>query len=265
MKIPLYQIDAFTSELFKGNPAAVCPLREWLPDKLMQQIALENNLSETAFFVRRESDGAFELRWFTPTDEVDLCGHATLASAFVLYNFLGYTEERVRFITQKSGELRVERDGARLALDFPALRTEPAAASPELLEGLGGRAPVELRRQRDYVAVYSSEEEVKALTPDFRALTRIDAQGVIVTARGREVDFVSRYFAPRVGVDEDPATGSAHSMLIPFWAERLSKTRLTARQVSARGGELFCEHRGARVRIAGHAVPYLTGEIHLPD
>lgn len=264
MRLPVYQIDAFTSEVFRGNPAAVCPLGEWLPEALMQQIASENNLSETAFFVRRERDGAFELRWFTPTVEVDLCGHATLASAFVLYHFLDYAEERVRFISQ-SGELAVEREGERLALDFPAWPPSACAASPELLEGLGGRSPVEVLRRRDYVAVFGSEDEVRSLTPNMEALMRIDAQGVIVTAPGREVDFVSRYFAPRAGVPEDPATGSAHSMLIPLWAQRLGRSELHARQLSQRGGELFCRHLGERVRIAGHAVPYLTGEIHLPD
>lgn len=262
MRIPLYQIDAFTDRAFKGNPAAVCPLEEWLPEELMQKIALENNLSETAFFVRRGD--AFELRWFTPTVEVDLCGHATLASAFVLYNFLGYTEETVRFISRQSGELSVTREGERLALNFPAWRPAPATPTPELLEGLGA-SPAEVLRSRDYVALYSSEDEVRALTPKIDALMRIDAQGVIVTAPGREVDFVSRYFAPRAGVAEDPATGSAHSMLVPFWAERLGKTRLHARQVSQRGGELFCEHLGERVKIAGHAVAYMTGEISLPD
>lgn len=262
MRIPFYQIDAFTDAVFSGNPAGVCPLEAWLPAELMQKIALENNLSETAFFVRRGD--AFDLRWFTPTMEVDLCGHATLASAFVLYNFLGYTEDAVHFSTQHSGALVVSRRDDLLVMDLPAWPPTPVDAPRQLIDALG-RAPVEVRRSRDYFVVFSSEDDIKSLTPDMEALLKLDAQGVIVTAPGNDADFVSRYFAPVAGIPEDPVTGSAHCMLVPFWAERLGKTTLHARQLSARGGELFCEHAGERVRVAGRAVAYLSGEIHLQD
>lgn len=262
MRIPLYQIDAFTDAVFSGNPAGVCPLESWLPVELMQKIALENNLSETAFFVRR--DDVFDIRWFTPTMEVDLCGHATLASAFVLYNFLGYTEDAVHFSTQHSGTLIVSRRDDLLVMDLPAWPPTHVDAPRELVEAFGV-APVEVWRSRDYFAVFASEDDVKSLTPDMEALLKLDAQGVIVTATGSDADFVSRYFAPVAGIPEDPVTGSAHCTLTPFWAERLGKTTLHARQLSARGGELFCEHAGERVRIAGRAAAYLTGEIHLPD
>jgi predicted PhzF superfamily epimerase YddE/YHI9 len=225
----------------------------------MQNVALENNLSETAFFVR--NGAGFDLRWFTPTVEVDLCGHATLASAFVLYHFLGYTESAVHFNT-KSGVLTVSREGDLLAMDFPAWPAVPCDAPRELIEGLG-RAPREVLRKRDYVAVYDTEEDIRALSPNMELLKGLDALGIIVTAPGRDADFVSRFFAPGAGIAEDPVTGSAHCSLIPLWAERLSKTTLHARQISPRGGELFCEHLGDRVKVAGRAVPFLTGEISL--
>lgn len=261
MNIPLYQIDAFTDAVFSGNPAGVCPLERWLPEGLMQNVALENNLSETAFFVRNGE--AFDIRWFTPEQEIALCGHATLASAFVLYNFLGYTDDSVRFSSQ-SGELSVSREGELLVMDFPAWPPAACDAPPALIEALGVM-PAEVLRSRDYVAVFSTEDDIKALSPDMRALVRLDAQGLIVTAPGSEADFVSRYFAPGAGIPEDPVTGSTHSTLIPYWSARLGKTKLRARQLSARGGELFCEQAGERVRIAGRAVAYLTGTIHLPD
>ncbi|HEX8475012.1 MAG TPA: PhzF family phenazine biosynthesis protein [Pyrinomonadaceae bacterium] len=261
MNIPLYQIDAFTDTVFSGNPAAICPLEKWLPAELMQRIALENNLSETAFFVR--NGDVFDIRWFSPTIEIDLCGHATLASAFVLYNFLGYSEPTVRF-SSKSGALNVRPDGELLVMDFPAWPPAPTDAPPFLVEALG-RTPTEVLRHRDYVAVFAAEDDIRALTPNMDGLMNLDAQGVIVTAPGDAVDFVSRYFAPGAGVAEDPVTGSAHSMLTPYWAERLGKTKLHARQLSARGGEIFCEHLGERVNIAGRAVAYMTGEIRLQD
>ncbi len=258
-RIPLYQIDAFTGRLFAGNPAAVCPLEEWLPEEQMQAIAAENNLSETAFFVRRAD--LYDLRWFTPAVEVDLCGHATLAAAFVVFNYLEPERNVVRFQT-RSGELVVRREGDLLVMDFPARDPAPCATPPELSRALGA-VPSEVWAARDYLAVYDTEEQVRALAPDMPALLRVGHFAVIVTAPSREVDFVSRFFAPAAGVPEDPVTGSAHCTLVPYWARRLGKTRLEARQVSARGGELYCEHRGTRVTIAGRAVRYLEGTVFL--
>jgi len=260
LEIPIYQVDAFTAELFRGNPAAVCPLDDWLPAEIMQAIAAENALSETAFLVRR--DGGFELRWFTPTVEVDLCGHATLASGFVVLDELhagtrGNSE--VVFHSPRSGELRVARDGDLLALDFPALPARPCEPSPALAEALGA-APRELLVGEVYMAVFEREEEVAALDPDMAALLRVDHE-VIATAPGNECDFVSRFFAPKVGIPEDPVTGSAHCTLAPYWSQRLGRAELHARQISARGGELRCVDRGERVTVAGRAVCYLRGAI----
>jgi PhzF family phenazine biosynthesis protein len=257
MRLRLFQIDAFTDRLFAGNPAAVVPLERWLPDATMQAIALENNLSETAYLVARGEH--FALRWFTPTREVDLCGHATLAAAFVVYGSLGFTADRICFDTA-SGELAVTRDGAWLWMDFPADRPVPAEAPAALAQGLGAM-PREVLGAVDYLAVYDNEEEVHALTPDFRTLAQLDRRGVIATARGRDTDFVSRFFAPKFGIDEDPVTGSAHCTLAPFWAARLGRSELTGRQVSKRGGVVRCVDRGARVRLGGQAVSYLEGEI----
>lgn len=259
MKIPLFQVDAFTAELFRGNPAAVCPLDEWLPDSLLQSIAAENNLSETAFFVRRGS--RFELRWFTPTVEVDLCGHATLASAFVILRHLEPDSGEAIFET-RSGELRVKREGDWFAMDFPARPPSPCPEPPGLAEALCA-APREVWSSRDLLAVLDSERAVRELTPRFELLRRLDTFAVIVTAPGDEADFVSRFFAPRAGVDEDPVTGSAHCTLIPYWAGRLAKSKLRALQVSSRGGELLCAHHGARVTIKGRCVLYLEGYILL--
>ncbi len=259
MELRMYQVDAFASAVFKGNPAAVCPLEQWLPDKVMQSIANENNLAETAFFVKKGD--RYQLRWFTPEVEVDLCGHATLASAYVIFRHLEPELERVAFDSQ-SGELVVTRESDLLSMDFPAWppqRVEPKAG---LLGALGGN-PKEVFAAQDYVIVYGSEEEVSALRPNMLGLYGLDRFAVIVTAPGstKGVDFVSRFFAPEQGVAEDPVTGRAHCSLIPYWAERLGKTKLSARQVSARGGELECELRGKRVKIAGHAVQYLHGHI----
>lgn len=261
--IPLYHIDAFASQVFAGNPAAVCPLTAWLPDDRMQAIAAENNLSETAFFVAEPPGGAadYALRWFTPEVEVDLCGHATLASASVVFGDLRPDLTRVRFAT-KSGVLTVERAGENLALDFPARPPEPCARPAGLAAALGVD-PAEVLAARDYLCVLADEAAVRALKPDMAALARLDKFAVIVTATGREVDFVSRFFAPANGVPEDPVTGSSHCTLIPYWAKRLDKTRLRARQLSRRGGELDCELRGERVRIAGRAVRFMTGTIHI--
>jgi predicted PhzF superfamily epimerase YddE/YHI9 len=274
MKFPLYWIDAFTPKVFAGNPAAVVPLESWPADHIMQQIAFENGLAETAFFVRTEPD-RFHLRWFTPELEMDLCGHATLASAFVVFNQLGQTGNRITF-DSRSGPLPVthrtdDAGGAsdRLELDFPARPAAPVPAElvpPTLRPGLGGHAPQWIGKSRDYLCVYPTAADVLALKPDFNALNQIDVIGIIVTAPGdgaAGADFVSRFFAPRCAVPEDPVTGSSHCTLVPYWAERLGRTRLRARQVSARGGELLCELAGDRVKMAGHCALYLRGQIEL--
>ena len=258
MKLNIFQVDAFTSVPFAGNPAAIVPLDEWLPAELMLNIAAENNLAETAFFVAK-ADGNYDLRWFTPTVEMDLCGHATLASGFVIFEILGTTESVLRFQT-KSGELTVEKEAGRYVLDFPSRPAVPCDAPDGLVEAIGA-TPKEVSKSRDYMLVYDSEDAIKAIQPDFSALAKLDAHAVIVTAKGDSADFVSRFFAPGVGVPEDPATGSAHCTLIPYWAERLGKNEMFARQVSSRGGELHCALVGDRVKIGGEAVLYLKGDI----
>ncbi len=261
MKIPLYQVDAFASEVFAGNPAAVCILDAWLGDAQLQSIAAENNLSETAFLVRNE-DG-FDLRWFTPVTEVALCGHATLASAFVLFNCREWTEDTIRFRTKKSGQLLVTKRDDLLEMDFPARPAHAIHTPLGLDEALQVRPQDVLGSAEDILVVLDSEKSVRDLHPDFAALARVECRGIIVTARGDLSDFVSRFFAPRVGIQEDPVTGSAHCVLIPYWAEILGKKDLHALQVSKRGGELFCVARGNRVRIAGKAVLYLEGTISI--
>ncbi len=260
MNLTLYQVDAFTKEVFKGNPAAVCPLEKWLDAELMQKIALENNLSETAFFVK--SGDVYEIRWFTPTFEIDLCGHATLASAYVIFEALKLEAETIKFHSHKSGELSVEKNGDVLTLDFPSRPVSPADTPKGLVEAIG-KTPKEIFKSRDYFLVYENEQEILAINPNFSKLLEIDTLGVIVTAKGDSADFVSRFFAPEVGVFEDSVTGSSHCNLIPFWAERLGKNELFAKQISARGGELFCELKGNRVKIGGNAVLYLKGEIYV--
>jgi predicted PhzF superfamily epimerase YddE/YHI9 len=257
--IPYYQVDAFTDSLFSGNPAGVCLLTDWLPDPVLQAIAEENNLAETAFVVQRES--FFDLRWFTPSLEMDLCGHATLAPAHVIFRHLCYRNSVVRFKT-RSGELAVSRNGELLTLDFPARPAVPCDTPPEMRAGLRA-SPTNTAKARDYLAVFETEQAVHNLQPDMAALMRLDCLGVIATAPGDDCDFVSRFFAPRAGVPEDPVTGSAHCTLIPYWAQRLGRTILHARQISPRGGELFCEHRGARVGIGGYAVTYSSGFLHV--
>lgn len=259
MDLQIFQVDAFTSKPFGGNPAAIVPLAEWLPDETMQRVAMENNLSETAFFV--QNGDVYDLRWFTPTFEIDLCGHATLASSYVIFELLGSSENVLRFQT-KSGELTVERVGGKLVLDFPSRPAATCDAPAGLIEAIGSE-PKEVLKSRDYVLVYESEADVRAIEPNFAEILKIPTHAVIVTAPGTDCDFVSRFFAPEVGVFEDPVTGSAHCTLIPFWAERLGKTEMFARQVSARGGELFCELRGDRVKIGGYATLYLKGEIYV--
>jgi len=258
LRIPVYQVDAFASRVFAGNPAAICPLEQWLPDEQMQAIAAENNLSETAFFVP-DGDG-YALRWFTPKVEVDLCGNATLASAFVILNRLA-PGNSVRFET-KSGALMVTRDGDLLSMDFPSRPPAECTVHPQLTAALGGR-PETILGARDYLVVYRSEDEVRALDPDMEMLKRIDRFAVIATAPGKDADFVSRFFAPAKGVPEDPVTGSAHTTLIPYWSKRLGKKKLHAYQVSPRGGELWCEDRGERVTMSGKAVQFLEGTITL--
>ncbi len=259
MQLPLYQVDAFAERAFAGNPAAVCPLDAWLPDATMQAIAAENNLSETAFFVANGE--GYDLRWFTPAAEIDLCGHATLASAFVIEHFLSPGRTRLRFAT-KSGVLEVTRDGERFALDLPA-RPPQACTPPAGIAAALGRQPAEILFANAYLALFDEARSVAELQPDLAAIAKLDSDGLIVTAPGEDVDFVSRYFAPHVGIPEDPVTGSTHCALIPYWSRRLGKTRLEARQVSRRGGKLFCEDRGERVIVAGHAVLYLEGRIHV--
>ena len=260
IKLRIFQADAFASELFKGNPAAVVPLDEWLPDETMQKIALENNLSETAFFIP-EGD-RFHIRWFTPKAEVKLCGHATLASAHVLFNELNFQGEIIAF-NSKSGTLTVRKAGDLLQLDFPAdfVRAEPMNAA--LTKALGIPASATFKGKTDYLLLFDSEEQIRNIKPNFHLLYQTDARGIMVTAKGNEVDFVSRFFAPGVGVNEDPVTGSAHTCLVPFWAARLNKTELTALQLSERGGQLWCTLSDERVLIAGKAVTYLRGEIEI--
>lgn len=262
MKLPYFEVAAFTQRPFAGNPAGVCLLDEWLPEAQLQLIATENNLAETAFVLPR--DGQFEIRWFTPVAEIDLCGHATLASGHVLARHRGLQAAAMRFHSMHSGPLGVSREGDRLVLDFPVRNVARCELSDEVAAALGA-APRELYQARDYMAVYGSAAEVAALRPDFDRLKQLPNEGVIVTAPGDDCDFVSRFFVPKHGLAEDHVTGSTHCNLIPFWAERLGKTRMFARQLSARGGELYCELRGDRVGIGGHAVTYLTGEIEVPD
>ena len=239
----IYQVDAFTDQLFGGNPAAVCPLDKWLSDSLMQKIAAENNLAETAFFVSNSSNDGYELRWFTPEVEIDLCGHATLASAHIIFTEMSHASEKIVFQTKKAGELTVTRHegNALYTLDFPARPAVKTDLSDALLSALGNdKTPIEVYKARDYMLVYESEADVKQLSPDFTALAKInDVFGVIVTAPGDEVDFVSRFFAPAAGIPEDPVTGSSHCSLVPYWAKRLSKNQLHAYQISARKGELW--------------------------
>ena len=265
-KIPLYQVDVFAERLFKGNPAAVCPLDAWLDDATLQGIALNNNLAETAYFVKStRADADFDLRWFTPTLEIELCGHATLASGFVLFNDLGYRGDRIRFAT-KSGILVVERRGNALWLDLPASVPSPLAVVPtDVLAGLGREPQNWFTARVNFIALFEREADVVALAPDFGRLRKLAGKGVIVTAPAdRDADFVSRYFAPGLGVDEDPATGSAHAALTPFWAGKLGKTKLRGLQRSPRGAVFDCELAGERAWMSGPVVPYLRGEMTLP-
>lgn len=261
MQLKMYQVDAFTQGVFRGNPAAVCPLDKWIPDALMQAIAMENNLAETAFFAPREDD--FEIRWFTPVAEVPLCGHATLASALVAAH-TGRMKDRICFHSA-SGPLHVLKQDDLFVLNFPARAIGPEAEITEALVSCLGKRPVRLLWSNpNLLAIFESEQDVRSLNPDFREMKSLVDHGVIVSSTGKDFDFVSRFFAPSIGVDEDPVTGSAHCTLIPYWAGQLRKDKLKAFQASARGGELICENLGDRVTFAGNGALYLEGIIHIP-
>ncbi len=260
MKQKIYQIDAFTDTIFGGNPAAVCTLTEWLPDELMQKIAAENNLAETAFAV--PNGDVYDLRWFTPELEVDLCGHATLATAFTLFNYYDHKQNTIRFISPRSGELLVVKntDGS-MTMDFPTDEITTIETVTAINEAIGLNPLKTFKGKTDYMLIYETQEQVEGIRPNFHLLDQLDCRGVIVTAPGSNVDFVSRFFAPKCGVPEDPVTGSAHTTLTPYWAKELGKTTLTAKQLSQRGGDLSCEYLGKRVKISGKAFCYLVGEI----
>jgi len=262
MILPLYQVDAFASQPFRGNPAAICPLERWLKDDALQAIAAENNLSETAYYVREGN--RYRLRWFTPTVEVNLCGHATLATAYVIMELRKESLSSQVAFDSLSGELTVTREGDRYVLDFPSRPPLECADDAVLFEALGAR-PAEFLRTGDCFCVFETEDQIRSLKPDMSKLAAVDCRGVIVTAPGQDCDFVSRFFAPRAGIPEDPVTGSAHTTLIPYWSRKLGKKTLFARQISQRGGELWCEDRGTRVGIGGRAVKYLEGQITIPS
>lgn len=262
MKQKIYQIDAFTDKVFGGNPAAVCILDEWLDSQLMQNIAEENNLAETAFVVQKNS--LFELRWFTPEIEVDLCGHATLATAYVLFNYHGVTENTIQFYSSRSGNLFVEKmSNGFMTMDFPTDETVSLRGMTEINEAIGLTPLKTIKGKTDYLLIYNSQQEIEAINPNFYLLDQLDCRGIIVSAPGDQVDFVSRAFFPKCGIPEDPVTGSAHTTLTPYWASVFDKTKMTAKQLSKRGGDLICEYLGERVKISGKAVPYLIGEIEI--
>ena len=262
MKQKIYQIDAFTDSVFGGNPAAVCILESWISDSLMQQIAAENNLAETAFAV--PSKNGYELRWFTPEIEVDLCGHATMATAFVLFNYYELKQNTIRFISPRSGELLVTKSNTgSMTMDFPTDDLQPVSVQENINTAIG-KIPLETYKGKtDYLLIYESQKDIKNITPDFYLLSKLDCRGVIVSSKGDKVDFVSRFFAPQCGIPEDPVTGSAHTTLIPYWSSKLGKTIMSAKQISKRSGNLTCEFLGERVKISGNAVCYLIGEINI--
>lgn len=260
MNLNIYQVDAFSDTIFGGNPAAVVPLENWLSDEILQSIALENNLSETAFFV--PVDNQYHIRWFTPNTEVDLCGHATLATAHVLFNEMNFGGEIISF-NSKSGILTVRKDGDKLQLDFPTDEIKKIEQNQKINDALGISPSEIFKGKNDYLLVFDSEDTIINIKPNFHILKEFDERGVIVSSQGKETDFVSRFFAPGVGIDEDPVTGSAHTTLIPYWTAKLNKTELTAKQLSARGGKLWCKYLGDRVLISGYAKTYLKGEINI--
>ncbi|MFV0376163.1 MAG: PhzF family phenazine biosynthesis protein [Mangrovibacterium sp.] len=260
MKLPLFQVDAFAESLFKGNPAAVIPLDEWLNTETMQQIAMENNLSETAFFLPAR-DG-FEIRWFTPKSEVKICGHATLAAAHVIFTEASYPKDEITF-GSLSGPLRVCKRDELLQLDFPTDKVQPIDAPNQVIQALGKLPIACYKGKTDCMLVYETEKEIRDINPNYAALSKVDIRGVVVTAAGNDVDFVSRFFAPRLGLYEDPVTGSSHTLLTPYWAGKLGKTEMKARQLSSRGGELLVSLQANRVLIAGKTKTYLRGEIFI--
>lgn len=261
MKLPIYQVDAFTDNVFQGNPAAVCPLDEWINEQVMQQIAMENNLAETAFYVRRNDQ--YEIRWFTPTVEVDLCGHATLASAYVIFNIENESKETIQFYSHRSGTLSVKKSGKLLTLNFPSDNIEKVSTNENLLACFS-IDPIEIYKGKtDYLFVYTNEEDIINAKPNLAKIMEINARGIIITAKGNKVDFVSRFFGPAAGVNEDPVTGSAHTTLVPYWSLQLNKTAFDAEQLSVRKGKLKCKLINDRVEITGNAVLYLKGEIYV--
>ena len=260
MKIKLYQIDAFTDKVFAGNPAAVCPLEKWLPDETMQKIAMENNLAETAFYVNE--NGNYHIRWFTPKVEVDLCGHATLATAYVLFQFENFNGNEISF-NSKSGVLAVTKEGDFLTMDFPTDILDEVKLFPELTDGFNIKPVKAYKGKTDYMLIYENEDQVNKLAPDMRMLAALPARGTIVTAPGNKVDFVSRFFAPQINIPEDPVTGSAHTTLIPYWSKVLNKTEMEAIQISHRTGKLKCKYLGDRVKIGGFARTYMIGNIEI--
>jgi PhzF family phenazine biosynthesis protein len=260
MKIKQFVVDAFARKPFTGNPAGVCLLDQWIDDSAMQNIAMENNLAETAFVVG--ANGEFHIRWFTPVVEVDLCGHATLATAHVIFQYTDYSSSEIAF-QSRSGILKVRKESDRLVLNFPADTFRKSELSDAILAGIGERPKEIYFGKTDYMLVYDNEGQIQNLTPDFNIIARAKARGIIVTAKGDSVDFVSRFFAPQSGINEDPVTGSAHTTLIPYWSERLKKPELTAKQISARGGDLYCKNLKERVEIAGNAITYLEGYINI--
>lgn len=261
MNRKIYQVDAFAENVFSGNPAAVCPLNEWLPDDILQKIAMENNLAETAFFVKTADE--YHIRWFTPTVEVDLCGHATLAAAYVLFNLEHHPEKIIHFNSPRSGSLTVSKDGDLLTLNFPSDTFSPIELSDEITAGFNIQPQLAFKGKTDYMLVFENEDQILQMVPAFDKIAKLPARGVIVTAKGNKADFVSRFFAPQSGINEDPVTGSAHTTLIPFWARQLAKPEMTAIQLSSRRGFLRCKYLDDRVKISGQGKLYMSGEIYI--
>ena len=264
MKLTIYQVDAFTNKVFGGNPAAIIPLQNWLDEELMQRIAMENNVSETAFFVATEGEGeaSFHIRWFTPGLEIDLCGHATLASAYIIKTFIEPHVQQITFTTQKAGSLKTYINDGKYTLDFPSRVPSPTEVPDVLFRSLNISTAIEVLKSRDYFVVLPTEDAVQNADPDFSLMKELNT-GVIITAKGHSADIVSRFFYPAAGIDEDPVTGSAHCNLIPYWSEKLGTTKLFAKQLSKRGGELWCEYKDDRVLMSGHCVLFMTGEISI--
>ena len=261
MKQRIYQVDAFTSEVFSGNPAAICPLDKWLSDDVMQKIAMENNLAETAFYVKQGDK--YEIRWFTPAVEVDLCGHATLATAYILFNYEGHKEDAIHFYSPRSGELSVSKNGELLTLNFPSDEFKEIALTDEITNGFDLKPIAAYKGKTDYFLVFEKEEQIVNIKPNLKEISKLRGRGVIISAKGNNVDFVSRFFAPQSGIDEDPVTGSAHTTLTPYWSARLNKKELSAIQLSARKGYLSCKYLGDRVEISGECKLYMAGEIYI--